>query len=53
MHLMNVPPVDPAGVALLDACEQAGIPRAKFNTGTTVVNGANFFQINPNIKPTS
>ena len=34
------------GVALLDACEQAGIPRAKFNTGTTVINGANFFQIN-------
>lgn len=46
VHLMNVPPADPAGVALLDACEQAGIPRAKFNTGTTVVNGANFFQIN-------
>jgi choline oxidase len=46
VHLMNVPPVDPAGVALLNACEQAGIPRAKFNTGTTVVNGANFFQIN-------
>src|SRR5919107_5351820 len=46
VHLMNVPPVDPAGVALLDACEQAGIPRAKFNSGTTVINGANFFQIN-------
>lgn len=26
VHLMNVPPVDPAGVALLDACEQSGIP---------------------------
>ena len=46
VHLMNVPPADPAGVALLDACEQAGIPRAQFNTGSTVVNGANFFQIN-------
>jgi choline oxidase len=46
VHLMNVPPADPAGVALLDACEQTGIPRARFNTGTTVVNGANFFQIN-------
>ena len=46
VHLMNVPANDPCGVALLDACEQAGIPRAVFNSGTTVVNGANFFQIN-------
>ena len=46
VHLMNVPPVDPAGVALLDACEQAGIPRVQFNDGATVVNGANFFQVN-------
>ncbi|WP_156761747.1 GMC family oxidoreductase [Microbacterium karelineae] len=46
VHLMNVPPNDPSGVALLDAAEQAGIPRATFNSGETVVNGANFFQIN-------
>ena len=46
VRLMNVPPTDPCGVAILDACEQAGIPRARFNTGETVVNGANFFQIN-------
>ncbi|GAA3708206.1 GMC family oxidoreductase N-terminal domain-containing protein [Zhihengliuella alba] len=46
VHLMNVPPNDPSGVALLDAAEQAGIPRAKFNNNETVVNGANFFQIN-------
>lgn len=46
VELMNVPPNDPCGVAILDACEQAGIPRAQFNTGETVVNGANFFQIN-------
>ena len=46
VHLMDVPPEDPVGVALLDACEQAGIPRAVFNDGDTVVNGANFFQIN-------
>ena len=46
VHLMNVPPVDPCGVALLDACEQAGIPRTRFNTGETVLNGAGFFQIN-------
>ncbi|WP_030015828.1 GMC family oxidoreductase [Curtobacterium sp. S6] len=44
--LMNVPPKDPCGVALLDAAEQAGIPRTRFNSGTTVTNGANFFQIN-------
>ncbi|QIM18219.1 choline oxidase [Leucobacter coleopterorum] len=44
--LMNVPPRDACGVALLEACEQAGIPRTQFNTGKTVVNGANFFQIN-------
>src|SRR6185312_9821651 len=46
VHVMNVPPVDPTGVALLDACEQVGIPRVRFNDGSTVVNGANFFQIN-------
>jgi len=46
VHLMNVPARDPAGIALLDACEQTGIPRARFNAGTTVINGANFFQIN-------
>ncbi len=46
VKIMNVPPSDPCGVALLDACEQAGIPRAKFNNNATVVNGANFFQIN-------
>ncbi|WP_024796797.1 GMC family oxidoreductase [Tomitella biformata] len=46
VRIRTVPPVDPCGVALLDACEQAGIPRARFNTGETVVNGANFFQIN-------
>ncbi len=46
VKIMNVPAADPCGVALLDACEQAGIPRAKFNNDVTVVNGANFFQIN-------
>lgn len=46
VHLMNVPPNDPCGVAILDAAEQAGIPRAKFNNNETVLNGANFFQIN-------
>ncbi|QNG24981.1 choline oxidase [Rhodococcus triatomae] len=46
VHIRDVPPDDPCGVALLDACEQAGIPRVRFNEGPTVVNGANFFQIN-------
>ena len=46
VHLMNVPPSDPTGRALLDACEQAGIPKVRFNTGETVINGAGFFQIN-------
>ncbi|CBT74950.1 choline oxidase [Glutamicibacter arilaitensis Re117] len=46
VKLMNVPANDPCGVAILDAAEQAGIPRAKFNNDQTVVNGANFFQIN-------
>lgn len=46
VHLMSIPPEDPCGVALLDACEQQGIPRAEFNSGDTVVTGANFFQIN-------
>jgi len=46
VHLMNVPPADPCGVALLEAAAEAGIPTEKFNTGSTVVHGANFFQIN-------
>jgi choline oxidase len=46
VRLRNVPPVDPCGVALLDAAEAAGIPRARFNAGETVTQGANFLQIN-------
>ncbi|WP_019807950.1 GMC family oxidoreductase [Saccharomonospora halophila] len=46
VRIRSVPPHDPAGVALLHACEQAGIPRTDFNTGTTVTHGANWFQIN-------
>ncbi|KAB1660275.1 choline oxidase [Pseudoclavibacter chungangensis] len=46
VHLMNVPPHDPSGAALLEAAAQAGIPTTRFNTGETVVNGANFFQVN-------
>lgn len=46
VRLRQISPDDPCGVALLDACEQAGIPRVQFNDGRTVVTGANFFQIN-------
>ncbi|WP_270254594.1 GMC family oxidoreductase [Kocuria marina] len=46
VRLRQVPPADPCGVAVLDAAEAAGIPRADFNTGKTVTQGANFFQIN-------
>lgn len=46
VHMMSVPPKDPVGVAVLDACEEAGIPRKQFNEGETVSHGADFFQIN-------
>lgn len=46
VHLMDAPAEDPVGIAILDACEQAGIPRARFNDFETVVHGANFFQVN-------
>jgi choline dehydrogenase-like flavoprotein len=44
--IRSVPPRDPSGVALLKACEQAGIPITEFNSGKTVTHGANWFQIN-------
>ncbi|WP_116041043.1 GMC family oxidoreductase [Amycolatopsis palatopharyngis] len=44
--IRSVPPRDPTGAALLEACEQAGIPRTEFNSGKTVTHGANWFQIN-------
>ena len=46
VNLRTIPPDDPCGVALLKALDQNGIPTVPFNTGTTVTNGANFFQIN-------
>ncbi|WP_101750647.1 GMC family oxidoreductase [Nesterenkonia massiliensis] len=46
VHLMQIPPKDACGVALLQACQQQGIPTVQFNTGETVVKGANFFQVN-------
>ncbi|WP_119698223.1 GMC family oxidoreductase [Microbacterium halotolerans] len=44
--LRQIPDSDPCGVAVLEACEQVGIPRVQFNDGATIVQGANFFQIN-------
>ncbi|EDY51663.1 choline oxidase [Streptomyces clavuligerus] len=44
--IRTVPPADPCGRALLAACAAAGIPTTPFNTGSTVVRGANWFQIN-------
>ncbi|MFE0050291.1 GMC family oxidoreductase [Streptomyces sp. NPDC059013] len=46
VRLRTVPPRDPCGRALLEACAEAGIPTTPFNAGTTVVRGANWFQIN-------
>lgn len=46
VNIMSVPPNDPCGSALLEACAAAGIPTTPFNTGTTVKRGAHWFQIN-------
>ncbi|MFF3763206.1 GMC family oxidoreductase [Streptomyces sp. NPDC001922] len=46
VRIRNVPPNDPCGRALLEACAAAGIPTTPFNTGTTVIRGAHWFQIN-------
>ena len=46
VRIRTIAPDDPCGVALLQACEQMGIPGTPFNSGTTVLRGANWFQIN-------
>ncbi|MFI8947657.1 GMC family oxidoreductase [Streptomyces sp. NPDC053750] len=46
VRLRTVPADDPCGRALLQACAKVGIPTRPFNTGTTVVRGAHWFQIN-------
>jgi choline dehydrogenase len=46
VNIRTVPPRDPCGVALLQAAAQAGLPTVRFNEGSTVVNGAGWFQIN-------
>ncbi|MFE7131890.1 GMC family oxidoreductase [Streptomyces sp. NPDC057638] len=44
--IRTVPPRDPCGRALLEACAAVGIPTTPFNSGTTVLRGAHWFQIN-------
>jgi choline dehydrogenase len=46
VRLRDVPPNDPCGHAVLDAAAVAGLPTVQFNRGTTVLNGAGWFQIN-------
>lgn len=46
VNIMQVPPDDPCGVALLEAAAGVGLPTVRFNEGTTVCEGAGFFQIN-------
>ncbi|MFI5959847.1 GMC family oxidoreductase [Cryptosporangium sp. NPDC051539] len=46
ISVRTVPPKDPCGAAVLEAAAQAGLPTVDFNTGTTVLNGAGWFQIN-------
>lgn len=46
VRIRSVPPRDKCGIALLEACAQAGIPTVEFNTGETVTCGANWLQIN-------
>ncbi|RZL78072.1 MAG: choline oxidase [Rhodococcus sp. (in: high G+C Gram-positive bacteria)] len=46
VRLRDVPPNDPCGVALLESAAKAGLPTVQFNRGTTVLDGAGWFQIN-------
>lgn len=50
--LRSIAPRDPCGRALLEACEQVGLPVTPFNTGRTVLRGANWFQVNANLDGT-
>ncbi len=46
VNLMQIPPDDPCGVAVLAAAAGVGLPTMRFNEGATVTEGAGFFQIN-------
>ncbi|BBY30465.1 GMC family oxidoreductase [Mycolicibacterium sediminis] len=44
--LLDVPPADPCGTAVLEAAAKVGLPTVAFNRGETVRKGAGWFQIN-------
>ncbi len=46
VNLVQIPPNDPCGVAVLAAAAAVGLPTVRFNEGSTVRDGAGFFQIN-------
>ncbi len=46
VNLMQIPPNDPCGVAVLKAAAAVGLPTVRFNEGVTICEGAGFFQIN-------
>ncbi|MCW0213721.1 MAG: GMC family oxidoreductase N-terminal domain-containing protein [Pseudonocardia sp.] len=46
VNLMQIPPDDPCGVAMLEAAAAAGLPTVRFNEGVTITEGAGFFQVN-------
>jgi choline oxidase len=48
VRIVQIPPRDPCGVAVLDAAAAVGLPTVRFNEGATVCDGAGFFQINAN-----
>ncbi|MGV8870911.1 MAG: GMC family oxidoreductase [Rhodococcus sp. (in: high G+C Gram-positive bacteria)] len=46
VRIRDVPPGDPCGAAILESAAGVGLPTVAFNRGTTVLNGAGWFQIN-------
>ncbi|MEV6068976.1 GMC oxidoreductase [Nocardia sp. NPDC052001] len=46
VRLLDIPPKDPCGYAVLEAAARVGLPTVQFNRGSTVRNGAGWFQIN-------
>jgi choline oxidase len=44
--LRQIPPQDPCAIAVLAAAAAVGLPTVRFNEGSTVTEGAGFFQIN-------
>jgi choline dehydrogenase len=44
--LRDVPPLDPCGKAVIESAAGVGLPTVQFNRGSTVLNGAGWFQIN-------